>query len=126
MKIKAFSLLELIVSITIMSILMTFLIIFFNKNLELNKNNLLKELEKIDILSFNIYIIKKIEYSKQINISNNKILLDKNQIYLEERTLYFNKTILLQNVNSFIIKKNATLKIDICLEKICQKLVFCL
>lgn len=123
MKIKAFSILELIISISIMSIILTYSIIVLNKNIQINKKEHERELKKLDILSFKIFLIKKIEVSKNIKVFNNKLLLGKNLLYLNKRNIYFNKNILIKNITTFSVKKDAYLRVNLCSKTICQKIV---
>lgn len=126
MKTKAFTLLELIISISIMSILITYSMIFYNKNIQINNSTLNREIQKLDLLSFKIFIQKKIDSSKSIKVFNNELFFDKEKLFLKNKNIYFDKNILLQDINSFNIKRNNLLMINLCTNKICQDLTFLL
>lgn len=126
MKTKAFSLLELIISISIMSILITYSMIFYNKNVQINTNTLNIEIQKLDLLSFKIFVQKKIYKANNIKVLNNEVFLDEEKLFLKKKYIYFNKSILLKDVEIFNIKKDDLLMINLCTNKICQNLVFLL
>lgn len=126
MKYKSFSLFEVLLSICILSIVIIYSISFFKQNILFYKKNFNLEIQKLDILSFKVFISKQLENKKIIAVSSNKLILDEKSIFLKNSTLYYNDSILLKNITSFKIQKSKLLKINICNKTICDEMIFIL
>lgn len=126
MKYKSFSLFEVLLSICILSIVIIYSISFFKQNILFYKKNFNLEIQKLDILSFKVFISKELENKKIIAISSNKLILDEKSIFLKNSILYYNDSILLENITSFKIQKSNLLKINICNKTICDEMIFIL
>lgn len=124
MKCKAFTLIELITSIAIMSMVILFSMQFLQHTSQHIKKSHTHQTNKLEFLSTKAFIQKNISMSKKVFVQNNQLLLDKNRLYFQSHNLYFNKHLLLKNVASFSIEKKENLHISICTKTICQEMSF--
>lgn len=97
--------------------------LFFKQNIDLTKNKSSLEIEKLDFLSTRVFIEKKLKNSSKVSITNDNLTIDTDKIYQSENRLFFNQAILLNNVQSFKIKKNKNILINICTKIICQEII---
>lgn len=123
MKKNSFTLIELITSITILSIVIIFSMLFFKQNLQQSKDKTKLEIEKLDFLATKVFIQNKLKQSSKVLVKNNQLVLDSNTIYYHQNKLLVNKAILLQDIKSFTVKKKKYVIMNICTNKICQEFI---
>ncbi len=107
---KSFSLIELIVSIFIISLISIYSIYFYKEIFFKNEQLFLDEKTKLELLNFKLFLQKNKNFDK-LSFSNQK--------------LYYDNALLLKEVNKYeFISKNDYISINICLQsRVCQEVV---
>ncbi len=107
---KSFSLIELIVSIFIISLISIYSIYFYKEIFFKNEQLFLDEKTKLELLNFKLFLQKNKNFDK-LSFSNQK--------------LYYDDALLLKEVNKYeFISKNDYISINICLQsRVCQEVV---
>ena len=107
---KSFSLIELIVSIFIVSLICIYSLYFYKGVFFKNEQLFLDELTKLELLNFKLFLEKNLNFEK---------LSFKNQ------NIYYDEALLLKEVNSYkLTNSNEYVSINICLKnRVCQELV---
>ncbi|WP_428023499.1 prepilin-type N-terminal cleavage/methylation domain-containing protein [Arcobacter sp.] len=107
---KSFSLIELIVSIFIISLISIYSIYFYKEIFFKNEQLFLDEKTKLELLNFKLFLQKNKNFDK-LSFSNQK--------------LYYDDALLLKEVNKYeFISKNDYISINLCLQsRVCQEVV---
>jgi type II secretory pathway component PulJ len=107
---KSFSLIELIVSIFIISLISIYSIYFYKEVFFKNEELFQNEKTKLELLNFKLFLEKNLGFEK---------LTYKNE------NIYYDNSLLLKDVNKYKISTTDTFaNINICLQnRICQELV---
>lgn len=107
---KSFSLIELIVSIFIISLISIYSVYFYKDIFFKNEQLLLDEKTKLELLTFKLYLEKNLHFDK-LSYTN--------------KNLYYDNALLLKDVNKYILSTyNTYVSINICLNnRVCQELV---
>ena len=107
---KSFSLIELIVSLFIISLISIYSIYFYKEIFFKNEQLFLDEKTKLELLNFKFYLEKNKNFDK-LSYTN--------------KNIYYDDALLLKNVNKYTLNTtNNYISIDICLDnRVCQELV---
>ncbi|ADG92487.1 conserved hypothetical protein [Arcobacter nitrofigilis DSM 7299] len=107
---KAFSLIELIVCIFIVSLICIYSIYFYKEIFVKNEQTFQDEKTKLELLNFKLFLEKNLGFDK---------------LSYKNRNLYYDNSLLLKDVNKYTLTTNSKYaSINICLEnRVCQEVV---
>jgi len=107
---KSFSLIELIVTIFIISLISIYSIYFYKEMFFKNKQLLNDEKIKLELLNFKLFLQKNLNFDK---------------LSYKNKNIYYDNSLLLKDVNKYEQNNNIDyVSIDICLKnRVCQELV---
>ncbi|WP_419764148.1 MAG: prepilin-type N-terminal cleavage/methylation domain-containing protein [Arcobacter sp.] len=107
---KSFSLIELIVSLFIISLISIYSIYFYKEIFFKNEQLFQDEKTKLELLNFKLFLEKNLDFDK---------------LSYSKQNIYYDNALLLKNVNKYRLSRHDNyISIDICLEKrVCQELV---
>ncbi|RXJ81791.1 type II secretion system protein [Arcobacter sp. F2176] len=107
---KAFSLIELIVCIFIVSLISIYSIYFYKEIFVKNEQTFQEEKTKLELLNFKLFLEKNLGFDK---------------LTYKNRNLYYENSLLLKDVNKYnLTVNNKYASIDICLEnRVCKEVV---
>jgi len=107
---KSFSLIELIVTIFIMSIISIYSIYFYKEIFFKNRQLLKDEKVKLELLNFKLFLEKNLGFEK---------------LSYKNRNIYYDGSLLLKDVNKYELNNHTNYtSINICLKnRVCQEVV---
>lgn len=109
-KSKAIALLEMIISMLLLSVVITASMLLFKEFHLKNHTSLQEEIAQLEMRNTKLFLEKN--FSSQ------------NQLELREEKLYFERSLLLNNVSNYSIKVAEQTTVNICIrEKICQTML---